>query len=140
MRLPSDFDGWSLLSAAFPPCEKKSFSCQTRLLHKGEHVWSGFQDIETPHKQLLHRELWAAHGSFAVGLGRSSWEIDKGCFPEQILIWAGVPSLSRKYFARKKLPASFFIEFVGVPYVLSTLTLYVLLSQLVKKKRHFHAK
>lgn len=46
----------------FPACDKKAFSYQIRLLHKREHVLSGFQAIETSCKQPVHTELLAVDG------------------------------------------------------------------------------
>ena len=36
-----------------PPCEKKAFSCQIRLLHQ-EHIFSGIQARETTSKMPVH--------------------------------------------------------------------------------------
>lgn len=38
------------------PSEKKAFSCQIRLLHKGEHIWVGFKPLKMLNKQAVHTE------------------------------------------------------------------------------------
>ena len=56
-----------------PVCEKKPFSCQIRLLLKGEHVWSALQVMETPCTKPVLRMIWATHWllchRFTRGLG-----------------------------------------------------------------------
>ena len=55
-----------------------AFSCHIRLLHKGEHIWSAFQMMETPFLKPVHRELWATHWAicpwYRRGLGGKSPE------------------------------------------------------------------
>ena len=45
-------------------CVQKAFSCQFLLRHEGEHVWSGFQGLETTSKAAGPREPEAAQTLF----------------------------------------------------------------------------
>lgn len=96
-----------------PACEKKIFLCQIRLLHKAGHHLSGFHATETPCKQPGHKEnlvpewlIWPRYNKDV------RCEKSKGHFPKEATIVAGAFSLSRIYFANRKLLASCLVDFV----------------------------
>ena len=51
-----------------PPCEKKEFFSQIRLLHTREQVWSMFKAMASPCTQAGPREHWAAEGLHVLGI------------------------------------------------------------------------
>ena len=71
MQLPEasfvPFRRWALgaLSLANLPWiagdgKNKAFSCKMYLVHEGDHIWSGFQSMETTRNPSVHREQEAA--------------------------------------------------------------------------------
>lgn len=54
----------------WPAFEKKAFSCQFRLVHKGKHVWSAFQVKESPRTYSVHREHLAVQGLLGTSYRR----------------------------------------------------------------------
>lgn len=52
----------------FPSCEKKIFSQQISILHKAEHVLSGFQATATSCKPPVHTELLEVDGHMALNM------------------------------------------------------------------------
>ena len=72
-------------------CANKAFSSHIGLLHEGEHVWSGFQAMETTHHATRPTDPEVAQ-TLLDPMG--SIELGKRCFPEQKRIGAEVGSPS----------------------------------------------
>lgn len=101
----------------WPAFEKKAFSCQFRLVHKGKHVWSAFQVKESPCTYSVHREHLAVQGLLGTSYRETPrWETGKGWFPKQTCIWAVVHFLSSTYNARRQLKYALSVDFLGLPF------------------------
>ena len=60
-----------------PDMEKKEFSCQIRLLLKGDPVWSACHGMETPCPEPVLREheatLWFFSDNLEISIGGKAW-------------------------------------------------------------------
>ena len=90
--------------------EKSNFSYKSRLIQKGEHIWSWLQATKDQWKQLVPTELLAGE-PFHLPVRRPRWEKGQGCFSLQSTTGAGIHSLSGVYFANRKIYASCFLSF-----------------------------
>ena len=100
----------------FPCLWKEAFSCHISLLHKGEHVWSAFQAMETPCTKPVHREHWAAHWLFSPrnrrGLGGKKAGVMFPRKPSLVMVWVHWA----EYTARKQFKYACFVEFVRLTF------------------------
>ena len=98
----------------FPTCENKTCSCLNSLLDTGECIWSVFPEMENSSCNQGTESSGPHGGTFCLGLGEAFLGKRQRLFLEHTCIWPGVPYPSIRFFARRKIPDSCFLECVRV--------------------------